>query len=1368
MRGGRISEEELDLFIASFQPKKAFYVSKRKLEEIKKVLRRLIILVNKYGFNQTAQDVMNIASVRLFNSFSDPYHRAMCFMFIALIEGVQHRQISLEIVVKSLYSPLDETLNSLIEHGTETDTKERDRDIIRSVLDLMITEKLETKHSKIVLDKIGITLRPSKETISADLERIDNDNNQANKHYRPRDKNLFAVLKQSLAALNLDQKDSLQYEQILSIYQDISAEYSKKNLAINSLLNNCIKTIQNLKDQKILYHTEVANTLNHSADILYMICLAYDDGEDNIELMDYQLLISKFNNINKAAEDSKNTLHYVAEIRELEHSLEGIGSYIKTLHIQPLASPSDILVIACNSASASFKKMQQQQAANLLDSTVLLLNYFISRSRPLSDQALEALTTCHSTITDLLQQIRSGAPVEEKLLHKANSQLQLALHNSNIKTADSQDDREIKNQDYNEMYNHLKIGEEQLGEWHYSGRGKDFVSKLRFRVVVLEGQLRDQGLLDMASFCSNLVVYFDKILRHTQIDSDDFDFLRQCLQQLQFVVKECAQNNFEVTIPDYLDAELFERRYLISRDVSPDKTQQQDILGDKEQEVTSETEESSSDNQPKSESELQVPETMVQKQLLAAINNEAEEYFPEVSEMVSELKKHPTKLASVDLIAYRLNNLKNMADLANQSYLFKIIDKLEDFILSYLKKTELDSRFFNKFEVDFEQITYEVERLKTSPQKIIEKTSLHPQSEAEQTAELLEEDSNPEMENVADTTEQSKGEFVSAQQRIENTQNQEVEQLQISMQQYLKLLDNSGKLLGTQSNMSYWLHDISNSVLELNSTADSIKNLVQMSTNITDDNFNLKAFSTLLNASQREIEIIQTQLNENTAGLQEVLNSDTAQKRQMSVLLSNSSTESFEYYDDQIRKRVEMMAVMHNKNVRLNWINQGEKFNYTLLTKLLPLLLIAVDNAIIHGIEDYDLRQRNKKQDQAEITINILFIYEGYSIQVLDDGVGLNDNKIIKRALSVGIIDDTNIKHTTQADLISYIFDKRFYTGKNQENSLYALQKQITKLGGETRFESIVGKGSQLLITLPPTIASTKVMVISACQQYYAIPAPSILRVEQIKSGELLKQLKKHPEYVKIKEQKYTLKSLPGIFQNNTQSYQMFPEDSMQNLLIFQFQDEKIALYINKIIGLQEILLLQPPKMLKNVVGFIGGCITDQGFLAIVIDINRILTTFQYRGRKKITNTQIRNRYNSRIVVVDPSIYFREVIKEKLEKLKLDVAHTRDVHSGIELIQQREPDIIITAYKLPFYSGIDFVRILKEEYGLSQTTFILLGDKDLPDVKHSIELFSNVLKHEQIESDIAGIISSELGIHSVPTDNEQHTLLPQTNKESNL
>ena len=126
-------------------------------------------------------------------------------------------------------------------------------------------------------------------------------------------------------------------------------------------------------------------------------------------------------------------------------------------------------------------------------------------------------------------------------------------------------------------------------------------------------------------------------------------------------------------------------------------------------------------------------------------------------------------------------------------------------------------------------------------------------------------------------------------------------------------------------------------------------------------------------------------------------------------------------------------------------------------------------------------------------------------IIVEDDGAGIDPEKVKRKAIEKGLINEKEANAMTAQQLIDLIFLPGFSTAeKITETSgrgvgMDAVKTKIESLGGSVNIETAVGKGTKVTLTLPLTLAIVKAMLIEAADQTYAIPLSLINEVVAIR-----------------------------------------------------------------------------------------------------------------------------------------------------------------------------------------------------------------------------------------------------------------------------
>jgi len=157
------------------------------------------------------------------------------------------------------------------------------------------------------------------------------------------------------------------------------------------------------------------------------------------------------------------------------------------------------------------------------------------------------------------------------------------------------------------------------------------------------------------------------------------------------------------------------------------------------------------------------------------------------------------------------------------------------------------------------------------------------------------------------------------------------------------------------------------------------------------------------------------------------------------------------------------------KKVSLTIKNNLEKLPH--LDKLKNPIIHLIRNSIDHGIEDNFERMSLEKKEQGSIVLSLLKAENAYTIEIADDGKGIDFNAIYNKAVEKNVLN----KETTYSkkQLLNVLFSPGFTTKKTATEfsgrgvGLDVVKADITKLKGKIRINSVENKGTKFRIVIP-------------------------------------------------------------------------------------------------------------------------------------------------------------------------------------------------------------------------------------------------------------------------------------------------------------
>lgn len=266
-------------------------------------------------------------------------------------------------------------------------------------------------------------------------------------------------------------------------------------------------------------------------------------------------------------------------------------------------------------------------------------------------------------------------------------------------------------------------------------------------------------------------------------------------------------------------------------------------------------------------------------------------------------------------------------------------------------------------------------------------------------------------------------------------------------------------------------------------------------------------------------------------------------------------------------------------------------------------LVHMVRNAVDHGIEtDVEARRAAGKSDVGRVELHAFHKGGLIYIEVSDDGQGLDKEKIQKKAIERGIINENDV--LTDSEMYNLIFAPGFTTATAVSDisgrgvGLDVVRQSMEKLRGQMDVTSQKGKGSVFSIRLPLTMAIIEGMIVRVGEDRFIIPTLSIVRVIKPDEGDITTVFDRG-RMLKVGEEMVPLYYLADVFGVENAERDM----CLASVVMIEYEDSRFAIVVDELIGQQQIVIKPLGETLKNVKGLSGGAIMPDGRVGLIIDV---------------------------------------------------------------------------------------------------------------------------------------------------------------------
>jgi len=262
-----------------------------------------------------------------------------------------------------------------------------------------------------------------------------------------------------------------------------------------------------------------------------------------------------------------------------------------------------------------------------------------------------------------------------------------------------------------------------------------------------------------------------------------------------------------------------------------------------------------------------------------------------------------------------------------------------------------------------------------------------------------------------------------------------------------------------------------------------------------------------------------------------------------------------------------------------------------------------IRNAIDHGIEDKETRKRLGKPEVGIIRLRASHKGSHIWIEVIDDGRGIEIEKIVQVALKKKILDKVQIDKMTEKDKIGLIFLPGFSTAERVTDlsgrgvGMDVVKNMITSVNGIVDIDTAVGKGSVFILKIPLTLAIIQALLVMIGEVTYAFPLESVIEIVKVSKEEVYSI--DGVDTVKLREHTLNLVELEKTIYVQGKSRK---DQSYKTVVIITDGESKLGIVIDSLIGEDEIVIKSLSEHFSRVVGVTGASILGDGTIALILD----------------------------------------------------------------------------------------------------------------------------------------------------------------------
>ncbi len=542
--------------------------------------------------------------------------------------------------------------------------------------------------------------------------------------------------------------------------------------------------------------------------------------------------------------------------------------------------------------------------------------------------------------------------------------------------------------------------------------------------------------------------------------------------------------------------------------------------------------------------------------------------------------------------------------------------------------------------------------------------------------------------------------------------------VRVSTQRINKLVSLAGELTVS----SNWIRQYAESMLVLKRKHNDMLSQIDRLRSIIDDGRHSELENKLITHIQHNAQVYRDDITSNLISIDNFERRSSSINSQINFEIIASRMRPFSDSTQGYKRLIRDIANSLNKKVKLEIKGEDTPVDREILEKLDAPLNHIIRNAIDHGIETPEVRRQKGKDETGTITVSASHQSGRLSIQVKDDGRGVDIENLRHKILEKELVSSSMADNLSKSELLDFLFLPSFST-RNEITEISGrgvgldiVHSALQDVRGKLHADTELDQGMQISMELPLTLSVIRSLLVSINDELYAFPLAKIQSLVTIDRQDI--SIFEDKQYITINDKHIGLIHCAQILEIS----QCTTENQQIPIIIIGDWNISYGLVVDKIIGERGLALRTINKKLGKIKDISAAAITDDGEPVLVFDIDDLQQSIQdiINGRdlyKVGTDNKLDNKSYKRVLVVDDSLTVREIEKKLLESRGYLVDIAIDGVDGWNAIRSGNYDLIISDIDMPRMNGFELIRLIKNDSTFRNIPVMMVSYKDRPEDK---------------------------------------------------
>jgi two-component system chemotaxis sensor kinase CheA len=293
-----------------------------------------------------------------------------------------------------------------------------------------------------------------------------------------------------------------------------------------------------------------------------------------------------------------------------------------------------------------------------------------------------------------------------------------------------------------------------------------------------------------------------------------------------------------------------------------------------------------------------------------------------------------------------------------------------------------------------------------------------------------------------------------------------------------------------------------------------------------------------------------------------------------------------------------------DKEVEFEMIGDATEVDKNIIEHISDPLMHLVRNSVDHGIESKEERLAAGKTEKGKVTLSAKTESGKVWIGVSDNGAGLNREQIMAKARQQGLLEPGRPESSyTDKEVYQFITLPGFSTNKKVTEysgrgvGMDVVVSNLQAVGGSLEIESTPGQGSTMYLKIPLTLAIIDGIVMQVGTSSFVLETGAVKEFVSV-TEDMMVHEPNGDESVMIRGECYPVLRIGDWY--HLREYKKDVQDGM--MVICEVDKKKFCLFVDRLIGKQEIVVKPIPEYIKKVKGLSGCTQLGDGSIALILD----------------------------------------------------------------------------------------------------------------------------------------------------------------------